>query len=427
MRVYISHEGMDFDSLAGMVAARKLHGDGPLLSLGKKRSNVNLFLKLYYKYFKIEKFSSFEALDEIDEVIMVDTRRRKRLEGFAEFLEKSRPRIIIYDHHPGGDIEGDIDNLDNTGAVTTMIVEKLLQNDVDINQAEADLFLLGIYEDTGALLYPTTTYRDVMAAGNMIRFGARPENIRSFLKREFNTLQESLYETLKKNLEYFDVNGLTVHMTYAELPEIVGGISDILGLIHVKGELGTSFAIVGMGKKVHVVGKTSTNDININQIMSYFGGGGHMKAGSATLYDRKTEDVKNELIQLLNEEVFPGIRARDIMSRPVFSLGAEERVGDVIEKILYSHYTSCPVTDADGHTAGWISKDKIMKSRKNGDLNIPIKGIMKKNLIIVPQDMPFDKIKETFFRENVSIIIVEDNDGMVGVITASDILGVLHT
>ncbi len=426
MRVYVSHEGMDFDSLAGMVAAKKLHGDGALLSLGKKRSNVALFLKLYYKYFKIEKFSRFEKIGDIGEVVMVDTRRRKRLGNFVDFLDKTHPKVIVYDHHPEGDINGDIEHLDSTGAVTTMIVEKILEADIEINPAEAALFLLGIYEDTGALLYPTTTYRDVMAAGNMIKLGARPENIRSFLRREFNPLQKELYESLKHTLEYYDINGLTIHVAKAQLPEIVGGISDIMGLVHMRHDLDTSFGIVGMGRKVHIVGKTSTNDININQLMSHFGGGGHMKAGSVTLYDTSVDEVKEQLLDLLNEKVFPGIKAYDIMSRPVFTLQEDETVNDVVEKIVYSHYRNCPVKDSDNTITGWISKEKIMRLRKRGETNVPLKGIMSRGVVRVGSDMPFDKIKETFFKEDVSIIIVEENGEMIGVITPSDVVSLLH-
>ncbi|HOO60317.1 MAG TPA: CBS domain-containing protein, partial [Candidatus Mcinerneyibacteriales bacterium] len=345
MRIIISHEGMDFDSLAGMAAARKLYGDGIMLSLGKKRDNVALFLKMHYKYFTIEKFSRFRDLNEITEIVMVDTRRRQRLGRFAEFLDKTRARIVIFDHHPGGDISGDESWVESTGAVTTLLVERLLEKEIHVNPVEASLFLLGIYEDTGALTYSTTTDRDVAAAAELMKRGARPENILAFLNREFNPLQQRLQVMLKSSMESYTINGLPIHIATADLDEIVGGISDILQRLHVREELQTSFAIVGMGRKTHMVGKTSGEDLNMNEIMAFFGGGGHIKSASATLLNTSVREAKEKLISLLEEKAVPGVRAFDIMSRPVFTLKEDEKLGEVIEKIIYSHYRNVPVED----------------------------------------------------------------------------------
>ena len=426
MRVIISHEGMDFDSLAGMAAARKLYGDGIMLSLGKKRENVALFLKMHYKYFTIEKFSRFNDLNEITEIIMVDTRRRQRLGRFSAFLEKTDARVVIYDHHPGGDITGDESWVDSTGAVTTLLVEKLLEKDIFINPVEASLFLLGIYEDTGALTYSTTTDRDVAVVAELMKRGARPENILAFLNREFNPLQQRLQEMLMESMESFTINGLPLHIATADLDEIVGGISDILQRIHVREELQTSFAIVGMGRKTHMVGKTTADDLNMNEIMAFFGGGGHIKAASATLMNTTVKEARKQLLSLLEKKAVPGVRAADIMSRPVFTLGENERLGDVIEKIIYSHYRTVPVEDDNGRIVGLVSKEKIMDMRRKEQLHIPVKGIMDKRVLFLDQNTPADQVRETFFKENVSLIIVEEGDKMVGVITPSDVIHYLH-
>jgi tRNA nucleotidyltransferase (CCA-adding enzyme) len=426
MRVFVSHEGMDFDSLAGMVAARKLYGGGELLSLGKKRDNVALFLKLHYKYFSIEKFSRFKNLTDITEVVMVDTRRRQRLGRFADFLEKNPVNIIIYDHHPGGDITGEENYVEATGAVTTLLVEKLFEKEIYIDPVEAALFLLGIYEDTGSLTYSTTTARDVAAVAELMKRGGRPENIHAFLNREFNPLQHKLQDMLKESLQAYSVNGLPLHIATAVLDEIVGGISDILQRIHTLENLQTSFAIVQMGKKVLVVGKTAGDDVNMNEIMTAFGGGGHIKSASATLLDTTASDVKERLLSLLKTKAVPGIKAEDIMSRPVFTLNENEKLGSVIEKILYSHYRSAPVENDQGQIVGWVSKEKIMQMREKKQLHVPVKGIMDKILVFLPADSPVDRVRETFFKENVSLIIVTKGEKMAGIITPSDVVHYLH-
>ncbi|HHH84613.1 MAG TPA: CBS domain-containing protein, partial [Firmicutes bacterium] len=333
----------------------------------------------------------------------------------------------VYDHHPGGDINGDESLVDYTGAVTTLLVEKLLEKDIHINPVEASLFLLGIYEDTGALTYSTTTDRDVVAVAELMKRGARPENILPFLKREFNPLQRKLQEMLKSSMVSYTINGMPLHIATADLDEIVGGISDILQNIHMREGLQTSFAIVGMGRKIHMVGKTSSDGLNMNEIMAAFGGGGHIQSASATLMNTSVEDVKQKLLSLLEKKALPGVRAVNLMSRPVFTLCENEKLGEVIEKIIYSHYRNIPVEDEYGRIVGRVSKEKIMQMRRNEQIHIPIKGIMDKRVLFLDQETPADQVRETFFRENVSLIIVTEGDKMVGVITPSDVVHYLHT
>ena len=425
-RLILTHEGIDFDALASAVAAKKLYGDGMIISTGKKHDNVLMFLKLYRKYFSVERYSSIEKFSEIDEIIITDTAKRRRLGKLAAILDKTDAKITVYDHHPSYDIIGNYNYHEEVGAITTFLVEKLIENGNPINHIEADLFLLGIYEDTGSLLYPTTTARDMKIAAKLLECGGKLEIVSSYLNREFTEQQKKLAQTIVANMETHIINDIPITISTATLDETIGGISDVVNKIHYLENLKASFVIIKMGRRIHIVGRTGLNSLNINKIMSFFNGGGHVKAGSATLFDKSIEEVKFLLLEVLENNIKPILTAFDIMSHPVFTLFEDERIGDVIEKIDFSVYLNYPVLNRDGKLTGWVNKKKILELSDKGKLNVPLKGILQKNIVFVNKNTPFEKIEETFLEKNVSIIIVGTEKNIDGIITPTDVVRILH-
>jgi tRNA nucleotidyltransferase (CCA-adding enzyme) len=160
--------------------------------------------------------------------------------------------------------------------------------------------------------------------------------------------------------------------------------------------------------------------------MSYFNGGGHVKAGSATIYKKNIQQVKKKLINILKTEIEPILKAKDILSFPVFILNSDEKVKNAVEKIKYLYYMNFPVANDEGRIVGWIPKKKIYDIYDRGDGNIPLKGIMNHDVHFVKKNTPFNKLEETFIQSNVSIIIVGNEKKIEGVVTPSDIIGVLH-
>ena len=426
MRIFVSHMGMDFDSLASMYAAKKLYGKGKICSIGKKKDNVHMFLKLYYKYFPIEKYSHIKNMNNIDEVVIVDTRRTERLGKFAEILKKIDPRTIIYDHHPEGDIVGDENYVEQIGSVTTLIVEKLFDKNIPINDIEANLFLLGIYEDTGSLRYPNTTYRDVNIVSKLLQAGGKLDIISSYLNRKFDKLQENLLKKMMDNIQEYEINEIKINISVFKIKEIVGGISDVVHKVNYLKNLKSIFVIIGMGNKTHIVGRTSMNSLNINKIMVPFGGGGHIKAGSATVYETDIYKLRDQLIDVLKDNVRPALVAEDIMSYPVLTVKAEVSIEKATEEVEYSYYMNYPVINNKDEIIGWVPKKKIYEFYDRGEKSIPIKGIMNHDLIFVKKNTPFRELEETFLRGKVSIIIVGDKKKMHGVISPSDIIRILH-
>ena len=83
-------------------------------------------------------------------------------------------KIHIYDHHPftKGDIRGEVEKIEQVGATATIFTEILKNRRLHPRPMEATILALGIYEETGSTLFPSTTERDLLAAAYLLKRGA---------------------------------------------------------------------------------------------------------------------------------------------------------------------------------------------------------------------------------------------------------------
>src|SRR5690606_29389964 len=111
-------------------------------------------------------------------------------------------KVCVIDHHPRKkqshpDWEM---QLDNTGACSTLLVEKIQNANLGLGNLEATMLLLGIFEDTGSLGYSNTTPRDARAVAFLLEQGADLNIVSRFLNPPLTNIQQQLYDRLLTNL-----------------------------------------------------------------------------------------------------------------------------------------------------------------------------------------------------------------------------------
>jgi tRNA nucleotidyltransferase (CCA-adding enzyme) len=173
MQLITSHLNTDFDSLASMVAVRKLYPDAVICPPGSMNRRVRDFVNRHGHMWNIMKPSKI-PLERVTLMVVVDTRSRLRIGPFAALAGRQEVEVHIYDHHPPtiDDIPASVARCESIGATTTMIVERLSRERKSVSPEEATLFAMGIYDDTGALTYEATTDRDIAALGRLRQMGA---------------------------------------------------------------------------------------------------------------------------------------------------------------------------------------------------------------------------------------------------------------
>ena len=174
MYLITSHLNTDFDSLASMVAISKLYPDAVICPPGSMDRKVKDYMTRNGHLWNITKPKKVK-LDDVDLMVVVDARSRQRIGVFSALADRpDKVAIHVYDHHPPtlDDLPAEEIVCEPVGAAVTMIFEHLLQEKKAITPEEATLFALGIYDDTGALTYDSTTERDIAALEYLKQLGA---------------------------------------------------------------------------------------------------------------------------------------------------------------------------------------------------------------------------------------------------------------
>ncbi|UCG23523.1 MAG: DHH family phosphoesterase, partial [Chloroflexota bacterium] len=285
MLLILTHENADFDAVASQLAANKLYPEGvPLLSWRVNR-NVEQFLALYWDAFKFVRPKDWRR-QRVRRVILVDSLTLPSVRG----IRPDRVEVQVIDHHEltGIPQENWSYHVEAVGAVTTLLVEMLQSAGMGLTVNEATLMLLGIHEDTGSLLYDTTTLRDVRAAAWLLEQGAQVSIVRRFLDIPLSAQQIQLYERLQESAQWPRVEGQTVVVSAVEAPE--GFDDEISAVAHrLRDALMPDGMILLVELKynhVQLVGRSGTDNIDVSVIARALGGGGHSRAAAATIMDR---------------------------------------------------------------------------------------------------------------------------------------------
>ena len=146
MQVITSHINSDFDSLASMIAAKKLYPKACLVFPGSLEDNLRFLLKIPEYQVDHVKIRDI-ALEQIDLLVLVDTKLADRIGKFSKILDKPHLQIHIYDHHPSHDkeIHGNLEVIKHYGSTATIFTELLQKKNITISPQEATLIALGIY------------------------------------------------------------------------------------------------------------------------------------------------------------------------------------------------------------------------------------------------------------------------------------------
>lgn len=180
--------------------------------------SVQRFLALHEHLFPIKSLksltekSSLHDLSNLNRVGLVDAQKRDRI-GPAEPLLSYARHVTIVDHHV--DAESDIHEandfvIDNVGAVSTMITERLRDAGVAISEAEATLLALGIHSDTGSLCYDSTTARDAIALAYTMEQGASQAAIAEHTQDSLSAEQQQVLTQVMLNTNSTVIHGVTV-------------------------------------------------------------------------------------------------------------------------------------------------------------------------------------------------------------------------
>ncbi len=427
MQVITSHINSDFDSLASMIAAKKLYPEARLVFPGSLEDNLRFLLKM--PKYQVEHVKIRDIpLEKIDLLVLVDTKLADRIGKFSQILKRPHLQIHIYDHHPSHakDIHGNLEVIKPYGSTATIFTELLQKKNIPISPQEATLIALGIYEDTGLLTFASTTPEDLQAAAFLLSQGANLNVISDLIDRSLTSEQISLLNLLLQSLEKHTINGIEVLISSASVDRYIGEVAVLAHKIRDMESANVLFMLVQMENRIHLVARSRIPEVDVGDITHFFGGGGHHHAASATIRDEPLVQFKESLLEVLHNRIKPALTAKDIMSSPIKSIVQTLTIDEGKKKINRYNVNTMPVLDQQGKLSGLITRQTIDKAIQHGMKESLVKDFMQSDLITINEETGIDRIREYIIESNQRFLPVIQKDHLIGAITKTDLLRALH-
>lgn len=427
MELITTHINADFDTLASMLAVKKLYPKAHLVFPGSQEKGVRDFLLKSTLYiFEVERAKDID-LDKVTRLILVDIRQPSRIGRFAEIIGRPGLDIHIYDHHPPSpdDIHGSVEVTHPWGATTTILTLILKEKGIDITPEEATIMMLGIYEDTGSLQFPSTTIQDYEASSFLLSRGADLNIVSSMLTKELTVDEITLLNELIEGATTYTIGDVDVVIAEATSPRYTGDIAGLAHRLRDIRDINCLFVLVWMEDRVHIVARSRLKEVNVGEVCQAMGGGGHPTAASATLKDVTLIQARERLINILREKVAPRRLARDIMSSPAITIPSSSTIESAKETLTRYNINALPVIDGDT-MVGVITRQVVEKALYHGLKDIPVRDYMTPDFETVSPTSPLQDVQEAILGHNQRLLPVMEGRKLGGVITRTDLLRALH-
>jgi tRNA nucleotidyltransferase (CCA-adding enzyme) len=428
MDVITTHVNADFDCLGAMVAARKLYPDALMVFSGSQEKSMrDFFLKTTGYALNFTRLKDLD-LNSVTRLILVDCQHSSRIGRFAEILNNPALEVHIYDHHP--DAHGDIPHtggeIRECGSSTAIVSRILINKSIDVDATEATLMMLGIYEDTGNLLFPSTTGDDYLAAAWLLEHGANLNTVADFITQELTSEQISLLNDLLKSLKTTTCNGVDIAIAHASVDYYIGDIAVLAHMMRDMENLDALFLVIGMGTRVYLVARSRLPEVDAGEILRDFGGGGHAYAASATVKQLTLIQVLEKLQKTLMAKVNPKLVAGDIMSSPVKTMSTDVTIAEARELLTRYNVNAMPVMD-EQQMIGIISRNIVEKALYHGLGTVSVCEYMHTEFLEATPETPLSEIQEYMLVNDRRFVPVFEQGSLIGAITRTDLLRFMYS
>ena len=423
--IITSHINADFDSLASMVAAKKLYPDAEIVFPGSQEKKLRDFLEVFHPI-KIKRIKDID-LSKVTELIIVDTKIPSRIGPFAELLSEKNIKIHIYDHHPfnKGDIRGEVEKIEKVGATATIFTEILKTRRLHPTPIEATILTLGIYEETGCLLFPSTTDRDLLAVSYLLKMGANLNIVSSFIKMELSMEELEILNELVSSSSEVVIQGVRIKIAKASREHYFGDAAHFAHRMMDMEDIDAVFVLLSMEGKILMVARSKIPELDVSKVMKEFGGGGHPTAASATIKEASLEVTEERLLTMLQVSVKPGKVASDIMTRPVISIQWNVTIKEAEAMMTRYGVNVLPVLKEEKYS-GLISREAVEKSLFHGFGKSKSLDFATTDALTVCPHTPIREIETMMIERNQRFMPVIDKGKIVGAITRTDLLRTLY-
>ncbi|MBK8048362.1 MAG: CBS domain-containing protein [Anaerolineales bacterium] len=434
--IIVTHERTDFDAIASLLGASLVFADAVPVLPRQMNRNVRDFLALYKNHFRFVPADDLPR-GRVRRVIIVDSRVANSPKGTQPDTE-----YVIIDHHTAladdervAELRRGLPNARElwcgaTGANTTLLVEKLIEHGIIVSPVEATLLALGIYEDTGNLTYASTTSRDAAALAWLLdpARGVNLREVNEFLHHPISEEQRTLLQTLMENCEFLEIAGHQVIITTATAPGFLDELSTLAARLCDFHEPDAIFIVIDLGEMIQVVARSTTDAVDVGKVTQALGGGGHSRAAAAHVRDASLVDVRQQILDLVQETSRTAGDVRQIMSggRPQ-TLDPDLTIAEADERMRRWGHEGFPVVELNAagkeHLLGVLTRREADRALSHRLGDQPVRRFMRTGQFTVHPSDSIATLRRTMIDSNWGQIPVVDDQGeIVGIVTRTDLI-----
>ncbi|MCX6087182.1 MAG: CBS domain-containing protein [Caldiserica bacterium] len=429
--VILGHAGADFDCVASMAGLSRLYAGAVPVLPGSLEPNVEEFLRLYEGRFRFVRMPAPVLLKEdIETVVIADTIVASRLGEYKEVLSLPGIRLVAYDHHePNSASLAHIDegHIRKCGATASLVTAALRERLVPVNPDEATLLALGIYEDTGSLLFPETTAFDVEQAAYLLKAGASLSMVARYVTTYLVPDQQTALENALSNAQVRTVAGAQIAFSIVHAERNVGNLSVIVHRLAQIIKAEALFLIYQTPQSLYVLGR-SDRLLNVAELLAPLGGAGRIHAAASILRDGTSAETAQE-------HIISAIAARrtqwrqvvrDIMT-PHPATVSQDRVAEEALQIMVNLGFSVLPVERDGQVVGVVAKKALEKTSLMRLQQKPVHYFLNTRIPAVPLTATVEELIQAFGTYNTGLLLVMEQEHLLGVVSRSDVLRYLNS
>lgn len=247
-------------------------------------------------------------LQVYDVVYSLDCADEGRIGAGRELFFSAKKRVMI-DHHISNPVFGDVNYVKGEIGSACEVLYTLFEEE-KISYNVAVCLYTGMVHDTGVFQYSNVTPDTLRRAAKLLEFGIPFADLiqKTFYEKGFAQAKASAYAVSKtqrlldgllvwtfmtqEEMERFDVTSAELDSVVSELRNIRG--ADIAAFLY------------ELEPGVFKCSLRSNHRTDVSAVALSFGGGGHVRAAGCTFYNKKPDEIIDEIVNRLSKEDYAG-------------------------------------------------------------------------------------------------------------------------
>lgn len=246
---------------------------------------------------------SYTDKKEMDLFLVLDCADEERLGNYKNYLKRTK-KVFCVDHHISNAGFGDSSIIIPDASSTCEILYEQFDYD-KINKDCAEALYMGIVHDTGVFKHTNTTRKTMYAAGDLIAKGLNTSHIidDTFYRKTY-VQNQILGRALVESIQLF--HGKVIYSVIPKSILKLYGVSgaDLDGIIdQLRMTEGVECAILiyEIGQDKYKISLRSNDYVNVSEVASGFGGGGHIRAAGCMMTGQPQQIIEKLCLSITRQ------------------------------------------------------------------------------------------------------------------------------